>query len=523
MNKINEQIVLFKINKMMSKFDLNKDIDDNKRIINNIGLHKILEICHYSEFLCLLVSQKHDEDKVKIIFEHVLNNCFAGIYEQIIFINGKNKNSENFLQVAIKSGYSEEFIIYILKEYGYDSIPELNCNSTDKKGRTILHTAALYSSKRAKSLNINELLFVLDNYTKFDISSAKDNNGNTFVDIISNDIGEGINYGNGSDSYYKSFIKSYHKAMAYIKAQYYNINFGLFLDKITYNINYNKNTILENFGVENNGYFKRYNLKKMNELLFLCVSEKYENEEFILDKIERLLETGLMDVNSLENMQDDFIEIAIKSEYSEEFILKILDLAIEYDYEKDRLTKILCTMIIHNNPCKTTKKSNVYNISKFYRELCERGLDLISADYLSFDIISNYYKKIDQNNENINNANFIEISKEIKDIETIRRLNYWFGVMEINFKIHNILQYYIIKAAYNDLLQLSSETNLPKLIAKTVKNYIANNVNNVKFDNSFIAIILNVLDDLYNERFKLFELNENKDAKTLKLKKNNNQ
>ncbi len=133
------------INKLVSK--MTEDTNDNIKKIKVLFGSIEYEDDNNQSLLHILVDNKYDEDK-----------CFLAIKSLLeigLSPNLKAYWSYNFIQTALYAGYSEDFIVKIIREsLKYN----LNVNHVDSDGDTIVHTAIYSDDYLDDVINIYKLL-----------------------------------------------------------------------------------------------------------------------------------------------------------------------------------------------------------------------------------------------------------------------------------------------------------------------------------------------------------------------------
>ncbi len=148
--------------------DMSEDINDNRKKIKEVFGNLNYQDNTNQTLLHIFVDDKYDEQ-----------NCFLAI--QTLLQSGVNPNAKDkwnyiFIQTALYTGYSEEFILAIITEackYG------LNVNHVDNDSDTIMHTAIYSDDYLGEINNIYELLVA----NGFD-SSKRDHKRNNLIDAL---------------------------------------------------------------------------------------------------------------------------------------------------------------------------------------------------------------------------------------------------------------------------------------------------------------------------------------------------
>ena len=118
-NKVLEKMTLFELKENLEYLEI--AFGDVTRISKNTGKNLAQE----------LVSRKYDETKLSM----ALRTLFR---QAELDVNHKDKNGLNFVQIAIKTGYSQKFICDCIRQ---TLALNIDINHKDNKGNTMLHTA----------------------------------------------------------------------------------------------------------------------------------------------------------------------------------------------------------------------------------------------------------------------------------------------------------------------------------------------------------------------------------------------
>lgn len=411
-----------------------------------------------SEFLLSLVNQKYDEQKVK--------NIIKVAYDLGYFVDDAKKDShayknilkENIVQIAIQTGYSKDFIIYLLKTYGNKDSKILDCNSRPISGGNILETAQThnYSYK-----DITEIYHVLNTETNYQERAS-------YQDLVKmlNEIEKTI-----------PVTEYEHEGADILLTYLYNRHFNLLMEKMTDDNEYNKKLLESELMLtcNDNGLVSKYNLCRSNKLLLLCLSKKYKNEELVLKTIERVLETGLTkigDYKSIISFDDDknLVSIAIRNGYSIYFIKVLINLLIQWGFDKNNLFKILETSIFESD-----KTINVWDFYVFLREIGLNLLDngkLFSARRYEEMRVNDLYKKKIGIYDLINECELVEFIKGIKYLLYFYKLK--LSTNEIDEYRNIYKEYYNLKTYLKGNYQYSSDVNDRDLVFVLIKEIVRN-------------------------------------------------
>lgn len=412
--RINKLLVHLDIEKINSDYSLLYFKKIEKVIDKNIGNNKILLI---------LVSEKFDENKMFELIK-LLHMGFRDFYN-IDILNETNENGENFIQVAIKTGYSAEFIEKLLKEFGksktgYDYF--VNCNITDIFGNTIIHTALL-NDEQVNFSDYFTLLNALHKFTNFN----QHTNYNLYdgVNIFSErpiDLLEKKYNLLGSKGYNGENFSDYlnYTALNHVISLFYNINFDLFMKQLTDDVDSNIKLIDKKIDYPDmlGSHHKKYDLKFPHQLLHLCVDKKYSDEDLVLKSIKRLIATGKMDVNYLENGLD-IVSVAIINGFSNKFVIDLIKELSNTNFDKKYYFQIMCSAIYLS---KNTKR-DFYQIYEF---LCENGFSLINEARLIDEKLLNI-----ENDNNKEKLDILDVNRKLCWTNSAASFRYIYGLEQL--------------------------------------------------------------------------------------------
>ena len=112
------------------------------------------------------------------------------VFYDINILNEKNKNGENFIQVAINTGYNDTFIENLLKTFGKNNLGcSIDCNTKDIYGNTIMHTSLISNHH---FFDYFTLLNALHKYTNFNQYSHLNNRNESIVDLVEKKYSDSI-------------------------------------------------------------------------------------------------------------------------------------------------------------------------------------------------------------------------------------------------------------------------------------------------------------------------------------------
>ena len=512
--------VVKKINNILLNFDKNKAEGDyellyyqkiEKKLKRYIGKEVNRYTCQ-EPLLLILMAEKLEETNllslIKLLYEGNKN------FYCIDILNQKNKNGENFIQVAIKSGYSSSFIISILETFCNKKEKVLvDCNTVDNDGNTIIHTILKF--RKLPIPNDNALSFFFDadtlnvllNKTNFDLSKHADS-----VFELANSIFEPIlAYDNAFD---KVVIKG-------ILTLLYSDHFIHFMNLLTDDKNENIKLIDKNLSFENTTLYtvptsEVYKIANKNQLLYLCINKKYEDEELVLKSIKRLIETGIVDVNILKN-DLDIISIAINNGYSDVFILKLINELVNYNFDKKYFYQIMYSSI-YTSPI----YRDVYYI---YKRLCYHGFNLVNEktiiDKSKLKLDWTYtYKSLEElerkcrlfvptdKSEFVRRNGLEVIARENEIAQFLKSLIYHLELLGCKYSVQSIKDYDYpyrmyknVKRVLDDMYSSTNKSiNLYKLIANIIYkkqseniNFIETNINSNDLTYAINYIIMNYI------------------------------
>ena len=371
----------FAIGKMLSKMTDNMNFN-LKNIQKLFGSIKYTDDDNQS-LLHILVDKKYDETKCLIAIKSLLQ---AGLSPNL-----EDDFNYNFIQTALYTGYSENFILNIIGEaikYGLD------VNHVDSDKDTIMHTAIYSDDYLGEIVAIYDLLCA----NGFD-SSLEDHESRNLL--------EAMNFqGQYSDSQIKRFTEKFRKyntketkptvvSDTSLKEKVIFDNLSLsnddtllkeevmknkvdiekMLSKMTDNMNFNLKNIQKLFDSI------KYTDDDNQSLLHILVDKKYDEAKCLI-AIKSLLQAGLSP-----NLEDDFnynfIQTALYTGYSENFILNIIGEAIKYGLDVNHVDSDKDT-IMH-----TAIYSDDYlgEIVAIYDLLCANGFDSSLEDHESRNLL----------------------------------------------------------------------------------------------------------------------------------------
>lgn len=384
-----------------------------------------------SEFLLSLVNQKYDEQKVK--------NLIKAAYDLDYFVDDTKKDShvynsvlkENIVQLAIQTGYSKDFIIYLLKTYGNKDSKILDVNCRGRFIGNILETAHKnnYSYK-----DIIEIYHTLNTETNYRERASHDD-----LKIMLKEIEKTI-----------PVTEYEHEGAAILLAYLYNRHFDLLMEKMTDDNEYNKKLLESELMLtcNDNRLVRKYNLCRSNELLLMCLSKKYDDEELVFKTVERILKTGLTMVSDYEpnlfvaklSYHDHLGSLAIRAGYSEKFIEKLIKLlSLNGDIEC-YLFDYLETSIFESD--------QIVDVKDFYNFLREMGLNLLDKRSLFTD---KRYEEMRVNDLYKKKYGIYDLIIECALVEFIREIDYLLHLYELKLSIRDIDEYRNIYTEYYNL------------------------------------------------------------------------
>lgn len=501
-----------KINKLLSNLNIEKITSDYSLLYFKKIEKVINKYIGYNKILLTLVSEKFDENKMFELIK-LLEIGFRDFYD-IDILNETNENNENFIQIAIKTGYSAAFIKKLLQSFGKNETDYcINCNNVDNFGNTIMHTALLSDNK--EFFGDIMILNALHKFTNFNQYHYLNNDNKNIIDLL-----EEKHKSLGSKKYNDSF----HLYLEYINhcqvvTLFYNINFDLFMKELTDDVKENIKLIHEKLDFTDylGDIHKLYDLKFPHQLLHLSVNKKYKDEDLVLKTIKRLIETGKMDVNYLEN-GIDIVSVAIINGYSNEFVLELIKELSNTNFDKKYYFQIMCSAIYLSKHI----KRDVYLI---YELLCENGFNLVNEERLIDENLLNLAS--DNHNKTLdyldmdrclcwsNSAasfryidSLLELQRENNIADFLKQVIAGFKTYNIDIKIDNLKDYdecYLIYVKLEKLL--SKETDYMDRKVNTIKSVV--NIINEKYEDSAMYFNSEKLKDELITTFKLILNNYN--------------
>ncbi len=367
-----------KIDKVFSKLTYS-DENKNKKHLKKL-LKDFLDFYQPTDFLFVLLAKKRDESKTKMVFEFVCDNFSVDFNFNLNFYLRDKFNHKNVIQVIMEAGYSTIFIEYIINFFSKRHI-SLNYDSFDLEGNNVFHTLAFSFVNAIDIFSIYHTLIKESTFSSLDF--LHNNNGESFISIITNIVDkyeQNSNKGNEvSDLILWASIMNLKDTIAY----YYSRHFIEFLALFTDDNEYNKKIITEKMTY--NGYIPnidmsspafeqyiqdKYGIYPIEGLLNLCVQEEID-DTLLMGVINELIDTGLVDVNYMDNAGCDFISKAILEKKDISDIYNLLNIALENDINHELLINVIRTAIFTHN-----------DASKMYHFLASKGLNLLEHDSL---------------------------------------------------------------------------------------------------------------------------------------------
>lgn len=326
------------------------------------------------QYLNVLTDELFDEKK-----------CFLAI-NSLLATDGyfpceKGDFGYNFIQNAIYTGYSEQFVISVVKSIIKNNNENNNFNQVDEDGDTIMHSAIYCDDYPGDYL---PTLYLLLCENGFD-SKITDNDGRNIIEAMKF---EHDRIGKFSDSQIEKMETLYSlekRKTSYSKPKNEEEIIETALSMIGENITENI-TILNHHLGDQLSY--RY-----EDFLIVLTSNVY-NEEKCYKAIYSLLKDGA-DPNMGNATNDNFVQRALLSGYSKSFILKILGTALDQNLEKplqvNHTNEFGFTML--HSAIDSLKYTD--NVKEIYALLCKYGFDsnIVDEDGRSVLDIMDYMRR----------------------------------------------------------------------------------------------------------------------------------
>ena len=505
-----------KINKLLLNLDTEKIYSGYNPINNEYSLsyfkkvEKVLsKSAGDSKVLLTLMSELLYKENLHELI--ILLYMGYRVFYDINILNEKNKNGENFIQVAINTGYDHIFIENLLKKFGKNNLGcSIDCNTEDKYGNTIMHTSLLNNHH---FFDYFAILNALHKYTNFNQYNHLNNKNESIVDLIEKKYNDPIFIDVNNFSVYTRVSDK-----ECLLSLFYNINFDLFMKQLTDDVSKNNKLIAENMEYSDylGEHHKLYNLKFPHQLLHLCVAKKYDDEKFVLTSIKRLIATGKMDVNYLENNLD-IVSVAIINGYSDEFVINLIKELFNTNFDKKHYFQIMYSAIYLSNII----KRNVYEI---YELLNKNGFNLIDEEPLINDSLICLPKdKINtpltsltsyssswllvENTIIVHGYGLLAIQREDNIAQFLKKIIESLKEYNIDIEIDNLREY---DECYRNCVKLQEclkkeprymnrKLNISKSIAKIINNKYRNSI--MHFDSSKLKDeLIKTLDIIYRHR-----------------------
>lgn len=234
-------------------------------------------------------------------------------------ISEKNCNGDDFLQYFVKNFKNGPAI---LENVYYNLIKFVDVNSSDRDGNTLLHNCVL------KCMDLSIIVRLYGQCLMFDYTSSKNNNGETFYDILErkyNKIMDKKNMiiisGENSEYYFESegrklLYEDFEANMIHIKKIYFKNNPSAIFDRFT------------NDDEENRKLMEYY----VSDVDPLFMATEASSKVDFLNIIEKLLKLG-ENPNKKDSCNKTFINYVISNYRDFEIIFKTIELAIKYGYD----------------------------------------------------------------------------------------------------------------------------------------------------------------------------------------------
>lgn len=456
-----------KIDKVFSKLTYS-DENKNKKHLKKL-LKDFLDFYQPTDFLFVLLAKKRDESKTKMVFEFVCDNFNVDFNFNLNFSLRDKFNHKNVIQVMIEAGYSTNFIEYVINSFSKHYI-SLDYDSFDLDGNSIFHTLAFSFGNTIDIFRIYHILIKEPSLSH--VETWHNNNGESFISIITNIVDkyeQNSNKGNEvSDLILWARIINLKDTIAY----YYSRHFLEFSLLFTDDNEHNRKIINEKMTY--NGYIpnidisspsfeqyiqNQYGIYPIEGLLNLCVQEEIDGAILIF-VINELVDTGLVNVNYMDNAGCDFISKAILEKKDISDIYNLLNIALENDINHELLINVIRTAIFTHN-----------DASKIYHFLASKGLNLLEHDSL------------------ITNEDMSKI---------------------VSSSSHNLAKYMSFRNIVDEIRFIQSNVNLLKAINLELEELglQARILSNVPFDRTKLVDYKNYTDDFINLEFAKMVANQ---------------
>lgn len=479
-----------RIEKIFSK--LNYDDEDKnqkrlKKLLNNFLIYTDTEPV---DFLFVLLSKKRDESKTMKVVNFVCDNHHIDFYYGIKAPLIDKYMIKNVIQVIIEAGYSTDFIEKVIQNFSEHYNVMVNYDSLDFEDNSVFHTLA--KSFGNSSIDIFRIYHMLIKNNLSHMDTWVNLKEESFIGIITDIV----------DKYEQNSTKGKEIADLILWARimnlkdtivyYYSQNFFSFLTLLTDDSEYNKKIISEKmtyYGDMAAPYRKipafdqyiqnQYGIYPVKGLLNLCVQEDIYEEDLVYS-VNKLIDTGLMDINYVDCVGNDFISQAIVSGKDKKDIINLFEIALKHNVDNDILINVLRTVI--------DWKPDLCAYC-LYKYLAGNGFNLLECDELISEDDILYQKSFDSLNKHQlkmidiqRNVNFIKaINNELTDLGTDIRI-----ASNVPFDKNKLIDYDKYETNY-------VKNELAKMIATYLYNVRCNSINDIYADNKGIEPI-----DLYN-------------------------
>lgn len=459
------------VQKILSKMTI--DVVKNFKRLQKIYGTEDISVDEVEKLLLEVFSTKHNETKVIHLYDTLYFRKYDIYFDEFI-----DKNGCNLAQIALKAGYSIPMIKHIYSA-------KLDANHVNNDGETIMHMAF-----SRKDINYSDFYRFL-NGKGFD-NKMVDKQNRTVADVAKEKLDSLVV---NNDDVYCELIR--------FRSSFYNNNPDLLMTKLRDSDTYNNKILSENiFGYESHDLYN---------FLDNCIANHYE-ESLVLESLRRLFRQEGFDTT--EDFGKDFVNKALKSGYSETFILFLLEELFNYGLDVNSCNSIINTAIVEKN-----YKGSVYNIYKLFRD---KGFEPLTESFEFMHIsqaMFDYQKGFTDDEKRVifemNKYNFIkELKKQCGEnnikfiINDINNFDEIYSVIS-NLKDNIIKQCSLFSRVHIDFIKL--------IIQQTIADY-QNNINECEMElneEMILFILKDIINGFYNECLEVIN-----SSKVYKLKKN---
>lgn len=423
-------------------------LDDTKRVSKYLG-NKGIKHRNLQNLLLEMVSNKYNEKQVKrfiLLFDRSYFEDFAGFIREFV-----DKDGNNLPMLAVKTGYSVSLI-----EYMYYYI-RFNVNHVNNHNETIVHMI-LKSDVLKEDKNITNLCFLHDVLVKnkFDFHIVDDNNKG-IIDILNDKIQD------TSTIKEKSFLDE----LICLREKFYLDHIDLLMKQ------------LGDYDTENYSFIKQATKESFDHLL-LCSIGKCE-ENLMFESIKRILRQINLHRDSFKSdfSIDDFgkkiIVKSLTSDYSENFILKVLEELFKHGFKVDN-----CNCIINKDLAYSKYSGSAYNI---YQWFLSKGFNPLTENF-EFE----HYTQVYIPKNKYCDESTIKLLNEIEKYEFIKHFNQLCVDNNISFVINDVSN---IDNVWKTLIEIQTIINKQYSLPNSFKVDFADLIIKQAIENRENSIIMN--------------------------------